>query len=105
MNIDQTLEQLARQQYPRQVDVVDRVMAQVEQHPYLQPRRRPLWQPIGAAAAACAALLLILNVATFRLRSYDEASMGVAIAQANDYASWNTVEDCAVNPYESLYEE
>lgn len=104
MNIDQTLEQLAKQQYSHQVDVVDRVMAQVSQHPYLQPRhRRPLWQPIGAAAAACAALLLVINVATFSLRSYDEAGMGNAIAQVNDYASWNSVEDMADNPYDYFY--
>ena len=35
MNIDQTLEQLAHLQYPQQVDVVDRVMAQVSARPYL----------------------------------------------------------------------
>lgn len=105
MNIDQTLDQLARQKYPHQVDVVDRVMAQVEQHPYLLHRHRPLWQPVGAAAAACIAFLLVLNVVTFRFRSYDEAGLGMAIAQVNDYSSWNSVEDYANNPYEYLYEE
>ena len=106
MNIDQQLEQLARLQYPKQIDVTDRVMSEVMQHPYMQPvHRRTLWKPFGIAVAAAVAALLVVNVVSLYGRSYDEAGMGNTLAQLNDYSSWNTVEDAAVNPYEYLYEE
>ena len=62
MNIDQTLEQLAHLQYPKQVDVTDRVMEQISQRPYLQPVRhssRQLWTRISAVAAAAVVVLPI----------------------------------------------
>ena len=106
MTIDQTLEQLARQQYPGKVDVVDRVMAQVEQHPYLQrvtPQRFG-WQRFSAIAAAAVVALLAVNVVFFH-NAYDDDGIGSMIAQVNDYSSWNSVEYAAVNPIESLYDE
>ena len=105
MTIDEQLEQLAHLQCPRQVDVVDRVMAEVKQKPYLQPARRRLWRPISIAAAAAVAVLLVVNVVSLYTHSYDEANLGLTLVQVNDYSSWSTVEDLAVNPYEYLYEE
>lgn len=105
MNIDQTLEQLAHLQYPRQVDVVDRVMAQVAARPYLQPvHHTHVWRRLSAVAAAAAVVLLAVNVTSLYTRSYDEEGMGSTLAQLNDYSSWSTVEQAA-NPYEYLYEE
>ncbi|MBP5528346.1 MAG: hypothetical protein J6X79_07855 [Bacteroidales bacterium] len=109
MNIDQTLEQLSHLQCPHQVDVTDRVMAQVEQHPYLRPQYErgngKVFRRIGVAAVAAALALVVINVATVYTRSYDEEGLGSMIAQYNDYSSWNTVEEAAVNPLEYLYEE
>ena len=106
MNIDQTLEQLARLQYPHRVDVTDRVMAHAMQHPYLQPvHRGRTWRRVSAVAAAAVVALLAVNVVSVYTRSYDLDGMGSLIAQANDYSSWNTVEQAAVNPIESIYEE
>ena len=109
MNIDQTLEQLSHLQCPQQVDVTDRVMAQVVQHPYLRPQYErhssKVFRRIGVATVAAALALVILNVTTVYTRSYDEEGLGSMIAQYNDYSSWNTVEEVAVNPLEYLYEE
>lgn len=106
MNIDQQLEQLARLQYPRQVDVTDRVMAQVMQHPYLRPRQRSkVWRYMGVAAVAASLALVVVNVTSVYTRPYDVENMGSMISQVNDYSSWNTVEEVAVNPYEYFYEE
>ena len=85
MNIDQTLEQLSHLQYPRQVDVTERVMAQV--------------MGVDPDQVSVKATTMVYT------RSYDDEGMGSMIAQANDYSSWNTVEEMAVNPYEYLYEE
>lgn len=106
MNIEQTLEQLAAQQYPQKVDVVDRVMAEVSKQPQLRPTYRKInWQRASAFAAAAVVALIAVNVLSVHTRSYDEADMGSMIAQVNDYSSWNTVEEAAVNPIEYLYIE
>lgn len=106
MTVDETLEMLAGQQYPHKVDVVDRVMAQVQDKPYLVPvRKRPLWPRISAVAAAAVVALVAVNVAVFNLRGYDEDSMGSMIAQLNDYSQWNTVEQAAAYPYDYIYED
>lgn len=106
MTIDETLNLMAQQQYPHKVDVVDRVMAQVENKPYLRPVRKHVsWQRLSAVAAAAAVVLVAVNVTVFNLRGYDEDGMGSMIAQLNDYSQWNTVEEAAVNPYEYLFEE
>ena len=106
MNIEQTLEQLAREGYPHKVDVVERVMAAVEQKPYLRPvRRRVSWRPVGAAVAAAVALVAAVGFVLPLLRTYDEADMSSMIAEANDYSSWGAVEEAAENPIEFLYEE
>lgn len=106
MTIEETLKQMAGLQYPRQVDVVDRVMAEVSQHPYLQPVKRVVqWGRVSAIAAAAVVALLAVNVAVFQLRDYDEVGIGSAMLTLNDYTMWNTVEEAAVNPIEYLYEE
>ena len=107
MNIDELLNEIGNQRYPHQIDVVDRVMAQVASKPYLQPvHRRNSWQRISAAIAAAAVLLLVvLNVAVFNSSRIDDEGMGLMIAQYNDYSQWNTVEEVAENPYDYFYEE
>lgn len=106
MNIDQTLAQLSHLQCPQQVDVTDRVMAQVMQRPWLRPvHTGRVWKRISAVAAAATVVLVLLNVTTVYTRSYDNEGLGSMIAQANDYSSWNTVEEPALNPYEYFYGE
>lgn len=106
MTLEQTLQQLSHLECPRQVDVVDRVMAQVADQPYLQPvHRRSLWKLIGATAAAAVVALVLINVLSVYTRTYDDAGLGIALMQANDYSSWSTVEEAAPNPIEYLYEE
>ena len=106
MTIEQQLEQLAQLQYPNKVDVVDSVMAQVSQRPYLCPvHRKFTWRYISIAAAAAVVALFIVNITIFRPAAYSNEDMGFAIAQFNDYSSWNTVEEAAVNPFDYIYEE
>lgn len=106
MTLEQKLNQLASLQYPHKVDVVDSVMAQVSQRPYMRPVRRTLsWRYISIAAAAAVVALFIVNITLFRPVNSSNEDMGFAIAQFNDYSSWNTVEEAAVNPFEFLYEE
>ncbi len=106
MNIEETLEQMARQTYSHKVDVVEDVMATVSQRPYLRPVHRQVrWRPVGTAVAAAVALLLVVGFAMPFLRSYNEDDMSSMMVQANDYASWGTVEQAAVNPIEFLFEE
>ena len=88
--------------------MTDRVMAHAMQHPYLRPAQRtttPLWRRIGIATVAAVFVIMLVNVTTVYTRSYDDEGLGSMIAQANDYSSWNTVEEMALNPYEYLYEE
>ena len=106
MTLEETLSILSRQQYPHNVDVVDRVMAAVESKPYLQPRRHNVILKRTAVVAAVAAVaLLIANAAGLNLFGHNESDMGTLISQVNDYSSWNTIESAAVNPIEYLYEE
>lgn len=106
MNIEQTLEQLSHLRYPRQVDVTEGVMAQISQHPYLRPLHRShLWRRVSLAVAAAVVALVLFNIAFVRSRSYDVEGMGSMMAQVNDYSSWYTVEEVAVNPIEYLYED
>ena len=106
MTIEQQLEQLAQLQYPNKVDVVDSVMAQVSRRPYLRPvHRKVTWRYISIAAAAAVVALFIVNITIFRPAAYSNEDMGFAIAQFNDYSSWNTVEEAAANPFDYIYEE
>lgn len=106
MTLDEQLEQLAGLRYPRQVDVVERVMARVATLPQPQARTsRPLWPRAATVAAAAVAVLFVVGIATPLFRPYDEEGMGTMLAQVNDYGSWSSIEEAAENPYESLYDE
>ena len=95
MTIEQQLDELACQEYPKKVDVVDRVMAEVEKKPYLRPvNNRVNWQRISVIAAAAVVALVAVNVVVFNTGSLDNGSQGLPIAQDND---WNTVEEEAVD--------
>lgn len=104
MTIEETLKMMASQQYPHKVDVVDSVMDYAMQHPYMQRRRTmSMWQRVSIVAAAAAIALVLVNVTYTYTRNYDEEGMGSMLAQVNDYSSWNTIEDGAVNPFEEFY--
>ena len=95
MTIEQTLEQLAGLEYPKKVDVVDRVMAEVGQKPYLRPvHSRHGWQRIGAIAAAAVVALVAINVVVFNSSSTDNGGQGITIATDNGYG---TVEEEAID--------
>lgn len=114
MNIEEQLQILSRQTYPKQVDVVDAVMAQVRQKPYLQPgaqsraaglshvHRTALWRTVALTAVAAVAALVVINVGAFR--SYDVEGIGSMIASVSDYDYYSSVESAA-NPIEYLYDE
>ena len=101
MTIEQTMDRIATLQYPRKVDVVDGVMAQVVQHPYLR-LSLPRWRI--AAVAAVAAAVIVVGVFLLRPLGYSNEEMASTIMQFNDYSSWITVEEAA-NPIADIYEE
>ena len=105
--IDELLKQLAAEQYPHQVDVVDSVMSQVSARPYLRPVRRvQSWQRWTSGAVAAVIILLAVNLTVSRIQANDNAGIGYMIAQVQDYNYYgSTIEDEAVNPIEYLYEE
>ena len=106
MTLEQRLDQLAHLQCPHKVDVVDSVMSQVSQRPYLRPARRTItWRHISIAAAAAVVALFIVNITLFRPSGISNEDMGMAIVQYNDYSSWNAVEDAATDPYDYFYDE
>ena len=106
MTIDEGLNQLARQQYPHTVDVVQTVMSQVRQHPYLQPVHRVhTWQRITSSAVAAVLLAIVVSTVVVRIQANNEAGIGSMIAQVQDYGYYgSTVEEPALNPIECIYE-
>lgn len=95
MTIEQQLDELAGLEYPKKVDVMDRVMAEVEKKPYLRPVRKHVsWQRVTTIAAAAVVALLAVNVVVFNSGSLDNGSQGLPIAQDN---GWSTVEEEAVD--------
>ena len=106
MKVDEGLRELASVgEYPRQVNVVEAVMAEVGKHPYLRPVRQVQpWQRIVSTTVAAAIAALIVNVLVIRTQTYDEAGIGTMIAQVQNYDYYgSTIEDGAVNPFEYLY--
>lgn len=117
MNIDEQLKQLSQQTYPKEVDVVDRVMAEVRKHPYLinpstspaasqssssTKRRWVPWVSLTAAAAAVGLVVVNINPAA---GSYNEEQIGSMMAYvANSDNYYASVEAPAENPYEYLYD-
>lgn len=95
MTLEQQLDELAGQEYPKNVDVVDRVMAEVEKKPYLRPvHRRVNWQRISTVAAAAMLALVAVNVIVFNSRSLDNATQGLPVVQED---GWSTIEEEAVD--------
>ena len=115
MNIDEQVQELARQTCPKQVDVVDAVMAQVRQHPYMinnslgdtatqsSGHRKVIWRRIALTAAAAAVAVVVFNIS---LRpSYNEEQIGDMVAYVSDYDYYSSVEELAANPIEFIYED
>ena len=107
MTIDEGLQQLAQLEYPRKVDVVDKVMATVSERPYLRPIHKVQpWQRIVSTTIAAAIVALIVNVIVIRNAQYDEVGIGNMISQVHDYNYYGfSVEQQAVNPIEFLYDD
>lgn len=100
MTIEQQLDELSGLEYPKKVDVVDQVMAEVSKKPYLRPVHKNVrWQRIGTIAAAAVVALVAVNVAVFGNRSNDNSGVGVSIAADND---WNTIEEEAVDTNKAI---
>ena len=104
MNIDEQLQELKNLRYPKEVDVVDSVMAEVRTlKPAAKPMIRPVvWRSAALTAVAAVAALVVMNI-SFR-PSYDEEQIGNMLAYVSDYDYYVPVEDVAVNPIEFLYE-
>lgn len=95
MTMEQQLDELARLEYPKKVDVVDKVMAEVGQKPYLRPVHKPIrWQRIATIAAAAVIGLVAVNVVLFNSGTTDNASQGISVPSDN---TWTTVEDEALD--------
>ena len=94
-------------QCPHRVDVVDAVMSQVRQHPYLRPVKRPhIWRQALSIAVAAAIAALIVNVVVVNVQTYDEAGIGNMISQVHSYEYYgSSIEEYVPNPIEYLYEE
>ncbi len=106
MTIDEGLNQLAAMQYPHRVDVVDGVMAQVRQHPYLQPvHSTNTWRRVAMSSAAAVLLVVVVGGVVARVQASGDDGIGSMIAQVQDYNYYGTVEEAAVNPIEYIYEE
>ena len=114
MNIDEQLQELSQLTCPRQVDVVDAVMNEVRQHPYLMPNvemrqaassrhRKVVWRRIALTAVAAMAALVVINL-SFR-PSYNEEQIGTMLAYVSDYDYYLPVEELAENPIEFLYDD
>ncbi len=107
MTIDEGLKELARLEYPKKVDIVDKVMAEVSKKPYLRPVHKVQpWQRIVSTSIAAAIVALIVNIVVIRTAKYDEDSIGNMISQVNEYDYYGyTIEEQAINPIEFLYDE
>ena len=53
MTIEKQLQELAQQTCPKQVDVVDAVMAEVRQRPYLQPASHAPYAWLRSCRSSC----------------------------------------------------
>lgn len=111
MNIDEQLKQLAQQTCPKQVDVVDSVMAEVRKHPYLQPVAKPAvrkvrWVPWASlTAVAAVAGLVVVNLTPAVAATYNEEQIGSMMASVADYNYYAPVESAAENPIDYLYDD
>ncbi len=90
---------------PKEVDVVDAVMAEVRQHPYLMPRRRNVLLRRIALSAAAVAAVAIIAVPALLPRTYDEQGIGEMIASVQSYDYYSHVESLAEDPIAYLYDD
>jgi hypothetical protein len=104
MNTEQLLKELSQQTCPREVDVVDAVMAQVRQRPYLMPRRNTTLVRRIALSVAAVAAVAIIAVPALMPRSVNDAQLDDMFAYVQDYDYFYHVESAA-NPIEYLYED
>ena len=104
MNTEQLLKELSQQTCPREVDVVDAVMAQVRQRPYLMPRRNTTLVRRIALSVAAIAAVAIIAVPALMPRSVNDAQLDDMFAYVQDYDYFYHVESAA-NPIEYLYED
>lgn len=105
MNTEQLLDEIAQMHYPREVDVVDAVMAEVRQHPYLVPKHRNVILRRVALTAAAVAAVAIIAVPALLHRTYDEQGIGDMMASVQNYDYYSHVESLAENPIAYLYDE
>lgn len=107
MNIDQLLQEIAQQEAPRQVDVAERVMAEVAQHPYMQRKRNSYaTRRIVSIAMAATLALVVVNVIHLKAHSYDEDLISSTISQVNNYESYyssSAIEELA--PLDYIYDD
>lgn len=104
MNTEQLLKELSQQTCPREVDVVDAVMAQVRQRPYLMPRRNTTLVRRIALSVAAVAAVAIIAVPALMPRSGNDDQLDDMFAYVQDYDYFYHVESAA-NPIEYLYED
>jgi hypothetical protein len=102
MDIEKQLHVLSKASYPGNIDVVEGVMAQVRQHPYMIHRFNP-WKRIALTAAAAVAAVVVVTLAT--PRSYDEEGISHMIASVSSYDYYQSVESAAENPIGYLYDD
>lgn len=109
MTEDIYLQQLRDMRYPGDIDVVDAVMEQVRNKPLLvpQPSKTIRLRRIVASVAACAAIVLAINLTHLYTRDYNEAQIGDMMAEVygfyDDYGS--TADYYEMGAVELLYEE
>ena len=99
MTIEKQLQELAQQTCPKQVDVVDAVMAEVRQRPYLQPASHAPYAWLRRPATWAA--IVIINISS---PTCDEQQLSTMIARVSDYNYYSSVEAAAENPIEFLYD-
>ena len=105
MSLEQQLDELSQMTCPRQVDVVDVVMSQVRQRPYLIAKpRHTLVRRIALSAAAVAAVAVIAVPALMH-RSFNHEQVSSMIASVQDYDYYSHIESAADNPLEYLYDD
>lgn len=112
MTENDILQQLRDMRYPRDIDVTDAVMDRVAKTRVISPaKNKTVTLPrIVAACAACALLVVSVNVARLFFRDYNEQSIGCMIAEVYDYhADYDNLSasltDYELGSIESFYED
>lgn len=111
MTENDILQQLRDMRYHKDIDVTDAVMARVSKSPILAPvkKKTATFQRIAIAIAACAVLVVTINVALIFTRDYNEQSIGSMISEVYNYhADYGgltaSLSDYEINSIESFYE-